>query len=689
MLRHFALMIGIACGAGLAAGKCVQAQSRYATSDNMSGYVHWIDLYDEDNTRIDPTADNPKPYSPSRTCGRCHDFQTIAHGWHFNAVEPDSRAGRPGAPWIWSDDRTGTHLPLSYRRWEGTYEPAQLGLSNWQMASKFGGYLPGGGPGTAESLKRPVAEIEGQGPAQDRADITGPLPVDCMLCHRNSGSGYSPFVWTEQIASENFAYAPTAAMNLAQITGSMSRIRELDPADESSLSRLPKVSYETSRFRQDGKVYFDLVRKPKSDACYYCHTNTSIDAVAGNRWLHDEDVHLRAGLECADCHRNGLDHQTVRGYEGEQHPAGSMVGAFSCQGCHLGSAQPGTLPGELPGRMGAPRPAHRGLPPVHFEKLSCTACHAGPMPETEVARQLNSIAHRLGEHVQRSGLEAPGIVAPVYLPTPTKRDGDEGGLEDNGSDTKYVPHRLFWPSYWGKLHDGHIEPLNPEQVYEIVRRPLRVRRNFGEEIAEVSLSLAQRRQLLGEERARVRDDQRTEEEKKIIAEAEAEARQVQINERMVAALEALEEGLQEEFPGFTAVFVSGGAAYSVEDGTLQMVAESELGDAAQPYAWPLGHNVRPKQHSLGISGCAECHHDESLFFAASVRPVPVLPGQQPEAMPVHRLQEVDIRRLEGWNQLFVGRATFKVIAWLTLGITTVVVLATLVGNIASFRSRPR
>ena len=32
------------------------------------------------------------------------------------------------------------------------------------------------------------------------------------------------------------------------------------------------------------------------------------------------------------------------------------------------------------GRMGAPEPIHKGLPPVHLEKLSCTACHSGQFP---------------------------------------------------------------------------------------------------------------------------------------------------------------------------------------------------------------------------------------------------------------------------------------------------------------------
>ncbi|RMF44812.1 MAG: hypothetical protein D6753_01635, partial [Planctomycetota bacterium] len=361
------------------------AQTRYATSDNQSGYVHWIDLYDANNSRIDPSAENPPPYSPEKTCGRCHEYETIAHGWHFNAVFGNADKGRPGFPWIWSDPRTGTYLPLSYRRWRGSWDPDKIGISRWEMAAKIGPFTPGGGAGSSESLAAWVERIaqagpgptdagedeesteqssDGDGPADleiaapseardatreqsdptqpaeqappatdlyrgvDRSHITGPLPIDCMICHRNRGNGYSPFVWTEQVQAQNFAYAPTAAMGLAVVTGNLSRLKDdFDPNAEGAADRLPKVQYDLDRFRSDGKVFFDLVRKPTNDACYYCHTNMPADAVNARRWAHDEDVHLRAGMQCVDCHRNGLGHHIVRGFPGEKHPAGQLAAA--------------------------------------------------------------------------------------------------------------------------------------------------------------------------------------------------------------------------------------------------------------------------------------------------------------------------------------------------------------------------
>ncbi len=60
---------------------------------------------------------------------------------------------------------------------------------------------------------------------------------------------------------------------------------------------------------------FQVTRRPPSENCYYCHsTQTKLEDA---RWHSDLNVHLRAGMRCADCHRNGLDHMIVRGYEGE------------------------------------------------------------------------------------------------------------------------------------------------------------------------------------------------------------------------------------------------------------------------------------------------------------------------------------------------------------------------------------
>jgi hypothetical protein len=638
----------------------VLAQSRYATSDSMKGYVHWIDLYDENNAKISPT-ENPRPYSPEKTCGRCHDYKTISHGWHFNAslTEAKSDSGRPGTPLIWNDPRSGTHLPLSYRGWKGTHKPQDLGLSKWQVAAKLGGFLPGmASDGKVEPQTADVKTV-------DRTHITGSLPIDCLLCHNRPGSGYSPFVWTEQIEDQNFQYAPTAALGLGVVTGNLRRIKDdVDLNSDEAKELLPKLVYESSKFRSDGKVFIDLIRKPASESCYYCHTNVSSDSVQGSRWLHDDDIHIRAGLQCADCHRNGLDHQTVRGFVGEQHTAGIIAGSLSCQGCHLGPDASTFVSSS--GRLGAPRPEHKGMPPLHFEKLSCTACHSGPTLEMEIGRQINAQAHELGSHVKRTGDEHPAIFSNVILP--------------NNSESQYTPHRMMWPSFWGVIKEGKVQPLNPEQAYELIKKPMKIRKDFVDELSEVKLSLSQRKQILGDDKAaRLKPEELDEKQRELIVKAESAERKKQVDERMSAALQEIETA----FPGTQAVFVSAGSGVAKgSDGKLQTITAEALGDNAKPYAWPSAHMVRPAQQSLGVNGCNECHGKDAAFFYAQLKPVPVLPGQESNSIVVHQLQGADVARLASWSQLFQGRSVFKVAGLIALGLTGLVAFSALAVNLS-------
>ncbi len=631
---------------------------RYAASDSHSGYVHRIDLYDASNTKINTSAENPTPYSPQQTCGRCHDFATISHGWHFSAIDGDALPGRGGQPWIWNDSRTGTHLPLSYRNWQGTFAPDKVGISRWQMAAKFGGYLPGGGPGSKESLAANAS-------ASDRTKITGELLVDCMICHHNAGSGYSPFLWTEQIEIENFPYAPAVAMGLGTVDGNLKRLKDdFDPQASGAAEKMPKFAYEPDRIGDDGKVFFDLVRKPKNDACYYCHTNVDADAVAGNRWLHDDDIHIRAGIACADCHRNGLDHQTVRGFQGEVHESGANIASLSCQGCHLGETPTAPVAAEMAGRLGAPRPTHRGIPPLHFDKLNCTACHSGPLPQSSPPRLVNAIVHRLGEHQRRTGLELPAIVSPVMLPL--------NAQSSESPIAKYTPHRLYWPSYWATINGDDITPLHPDESFELLRKALKVRGDFTSELAEVKLPLSKRSELLGPERVKVKPEELTEAESTKLATAEAELRTAQVQSRLAEALAAIAI----KYPESTPVFISGGSAFirSAEAG-IKELDSTAIQVAADFVAWPLAHNVRPATQSWGASGCAECHRTDSPFFGANVLPVGLIPNQTLAAFPIHQRQQVDMVRIGQWNQMFAGRSTFKYASFAAMGITIMIALS--------------
>ncbi len=638
-------------------------RSRFAQTHNRSQYVHWIDLYDANNQRIDPTAPDAAPYSPLTTCRHCHDYQAIASGRHFNAMLDNVPAGPIGEPWIWTDGRTGTQIPLSYRGWKGTYQPDDLGISARDFVLKFGHHLPGGGPGQPPEDASPGQKNNAatNGTAEpstevvvDRWKLSGPLNIDCMFCHDNSHA-YSPEIWWNQIEAENFAWAATAASGLGYVEGKVSRLPDdFDPAgaEPDSKLQLPETTYTPLRVNTEKKVFFDITRRPNDNACYYCHTTQRVGSGVSPPWTHDDDVHLRAGLTCSDCHRNGIGHHTVRGYEGEEHPTGESVATLSCRGCHMGEAGTG-------GRLGAPKPLHRGLPALHLERLACTVCHSGPRPSPQARQVQTARAHGLGlpSHDYTAAL-APGIVAPVLM-------------QDTG---KLYPYRMMWPAFWGRLQDETIVPWNPEAVQKILRRTLRVRRGdtLMQTLTKVRLSSQDKTSLLGEQRAKVDKSEWTEEEKAKIAEFEKSKALASWREKLVKSLTTLRESGSAD--GSQPVYVGGGRTFRLgDDGQLVEFDHP----AALPYAWKLGHDVRPARTASGAKGCYECHAAGTPIFTGEVTAMGAVPEDQPITHSMVELAGYDKQRLDLWNASFQGRPLFKIAGFAAMGIVGLILLASL------------
>ena len=105
------------------------------------------------------------------------------------------------------------------------------------------------------------------------------------------------------------------------------------------------------------------------------------------------------------------------------------------------------------GRLGAPRPTHPGLPAVHMDKLTCTACHSGPLPGSVPTRVWTSRANRLGIAGQAQWrTNTPAIVEPVFL-------RNAAGM--------IAPHRMMWPAYWAKLDGKAVTPLLPDDIADL------------------------------------------------------------------------------------------------------------------------------------------------------------------------------------------------------------------------------
>ncbi len=452
-------------------------------TDSRSPYVHRLTLYDHDGKVIDPKDEPAVPYSPAMTCAKCHPVGQIAHGWHFNAWDPNVPAGRPGEPWILVDQRTGTVLPLSGRHWPGTFTPAEAGLSPWQFVLHFGGHTPGGGFGDPD--KELVANLR----EAARWRVSGRLEIDCMFCH-SADQQHDPAEAARQIEAQNFRWAPTAALGLGVVRGEARKAPDdwdpsLPPDPDYPEQAGPKLIYDRKRFDPDNRVLFNITRRPSVDRCYFCHSFREVGADAPEDLLASRDVHLAAGLICVDCHRNDVDHDMVRGYAGEAAQRNQpWRAAFTCDGCHLGTADDRDAEVTLGGRYGAPHPEHEGLPPVHFQKLTCTACHSGPWPSSHTRRLQTALAHGLGFPTKDRTADAlPAIAAPVFV---------------READGKIEPQRLAMPSFWGQQQGEQIVPMPLEVVERVGKKLARLAGNDASSEQAMLAALAADKTVTGE-----------------------------------------------------------------------------------------------------------------------------------------------------------------------------------------------
>ncbi len=263
-----------------------------------------------------------------------------------------------------------------------------------------------------------------------------------------------------------------------------------------------------------------------------------------------------------------------------------MIDTLTCAGCHES------------GRMGSPRPIHKGMPLVHFKKLTCTACHSGPLPGPQPEIVHTSIAHKLGlPSAARGANTAPIIVEPVFL------------LDDNG---RIAPYKMVWPSYWARLKDGKLTPMMPKEVAELADLPKQ------------------------KSEAAVNDPFNT---------------KPLTDKQIDDALSTIDASKGEP------VFIAAGKMYREVKGKLA----SEENPAAAPYSWALAHDVRPARQALGAKGCADCHaKDSPEFFGTVVARGPVNPTNGVSA-EMWALRNENKPWIQAFALGFIFRPWFKVV----------------------------
>ncbi len=433
--------------------------------------VHRIPLLDEEGMAVLLGDELAVPFSIRQTCSaNCHSYETVATGWHFNAHDPKADAGRPGHPWIYWNQNTGTVIPLSTRQWPGTFHPEDIGITPWKFAQRFGRHLPGGGAGEAES-EIPEETMRGY--------VSGKLEINCLACH-NADPAHDQAEYATQIARQNFRWAAASTSGFAFVSGSAKKMPDTydylmpDALNDPKL-KPPAITYDEHRFDPLNKVFFDIARNVPNERCYFCHSTTIVgDSISDGRHS-SQDVHLAAGLNCVDCHRHGLDHQMTRGDAGDDSHS-----PFTCEGCHIGDRDD-SIP--TAGRYGAPQPNHNGIPPLHFDRLTCTACHSGPWPTQQTRLVKTSLAHGLGiRNVNKSPDALPHIQSPVFVRQP---------------DGKIAPHQLMWPSFWGILSGSGVTPISIDVVNQQAARIENKSENPRDSITRILAVLSSQQRIEG------------------------------------------------------------------------------------------------------------------------------------------------------------------------------------------------
>jgi hypothetical protein len=258
------------------------------------------------------------------------------------------------------------------------------------------------------------------------------------------------------------------------------------------------------------------------------------------------------------------------------------------------------------GRRGAPRPDHLGIPPVHFEKLACTACHSGAWPRETTYALKTSRAHGLGiPKADRADTALPHIVTPVFA---TQGDGT------------YAPHDLLWPAFWAAGVPGGLKPVPPDVVRPLVKEVLE------------------------------RDTNRVVAKWPVLTDDEI----VQV----LKSLQALRVAGGHDSGTANVAYVAGGVVrYIGEDGSLKRREDR----TAKPYLWPIAHDVRPKARSLGARGCGDCHSTNAPFYFGDVNVASPFAAVVGSARPMTEFQEAN--RVSAWlfSMSFLFRPGLKAV----------------------------
>ena len=266
---------------------------------------------------------------------------------------------------------------------------------------------------------------------------------------------------------------------------------------------------------------------------------------------------------------------------------------------------------------------------------SCRACHiepkgAGPHPHHAGIPLVHF--EKLACTVCHAGVTKDGARAQVRTAR-ANRIGIYGRVQwasdcpyvlepvfKRGADGKIAPHRMMWPSYFASVStNGTMTPLRLDAVKGL------------KALAGVTNGLS----------------------KALVVSALAE--------------------LKDAAPTNAFAFVGHGKLWTAEGSNLVSSAHA----AAEPVAWPVGHDVRPARMARGANPvkCADCHTGDSDFFQAKIKPAGPLADADVEPVSQSDLMGVSGTYYSLLGTTFSMRPFLKFFLWTVFGFVCLFVMA--------------
>ncbi|MFO7616667.1 MAG: multiheme c-type cytochrome [Bacteroidales bacterium] len=585
-------------------------------------------LYDEEGNEINPVKgiNADKPYSTRQTCGKCHDYDKITQGFHFQQGKdetPDktltdryqwvSHPGNYGGNWC-------SPAPL-YRALapKENQSAVEIDMTSFDfITASCGACHPGGGPlefdrngnrydlfmaDTANKMK-PLGE-NGLDGDYFKANWSGSgvIEADCQLCHLPE---YDYKERNKQLEKWNFKWAATHGSGLATVSGS---VKDTIPV---------AVHYSLAKFDQEGKLSLHLVREIRNESCLNCHAKPGWKK-RGTTYSERRDVHLRAGLKCVDCHAAGsmAASDLIRGKEVHQFgkgddPSGNVRNDLdntvrSCSDCHL------------TGYLDAPKAKHNWLPPLHLEKISCQACHIPVRPAKAALVQVSDVYN------PGTKISPPGKYIWTFYDQSMNYWNHYGELDmftqkDQPTDP-FIPtlaryKGVIYPvnrvhSAWPGIHTEGKPGLNQPKMADIYQMWSMHRKD-----PKVYPALAQ-----------ITDDN---------GDGIPEVNRAAEIDAFIQSVTTHLAFKKYDLDGKQVVWVNNDRIYF--SGLDYRMMEKEAHEAS-PYAsvHKFSHDIAPARAALGTNGCTDCHSLGSSFFFAQTLKYPFDDQGNPVTEPQYKL----------------------------------------------------